>query len=66
MRRRVDREDGAERRRDGGRRRGAGAGAKQGRELVEEGADVGEEELEEVLSWLFGREVWTRQENGKS
>ena len=50
MRRAVDREDRAERRRDGGGRGGSGAGTQQCGELVQEGADVGEEELEEVLS----------------
>jgi len=52
VRRAVDREHRAERRRHGRGRGASCAGTQQCGELVEEGADVGEEELEEVLSCL--------------
>ena len=53
MRGAVDRQHRAERRSDGGGRRAAGAGAEERGDLVEEGADVGEKQLEEVLSCVF-------------
>lgn len=49
----VDGEDGAERRRHHRGRGAPGASPQERGELVEEGADVGEEELEEVLSCAF-------------
>lgn len=46
----VDRQHRTQSGGDRGRWRGSGAGPEKRSELVEEGADVGEQELEEVLS----------------